>query len=135
MQLPPLSAHHERVLDGLRSICLRLPDTSEAIKWGCPHFLVGEKIFVGFGPYGGRFTIGTKQTLVDQALLVEDPRFFRSPYVGKHGWVSLVVDGAEPDWALVEDLVGRSYRLIAPQRLVARLDAPAPEAGKRRKKA
>lgn len=133
MKLGELSKDQERVLGNLREICLALPDTSEAIKWGHPNFLVGLKIFAGYGYYGGRPTIGTKQTLVDQALLVEDPRFFRSPYVGKHGWVSLYTDGAV-DWGLVEDLVEKSYRLIAPRNQVAALDAAQAGAGQRRRK-
>ncbi len=133
MKLGQLSQDQERVLGNLREICLALPETSEAIKWGHPNFLVGPKIFAAFGFYGGRPTIGTKQTLVDQALLVTDPRFFRSPYVGKHGWVSLHTDGAV-DWGLVEDLVQKSYRLIAPARLVAALDAAEAGAGARRRK-
>jgi hypothetical protein len=55
-----------------------------------------------------------------------DPRrYFRPPYVGGRGWVGVYLDvpGAPVDWAEVAELVGEAYRVVAPRRLVARLDA------------
>ena len=52
-------------------------------------------------------------------LVGADPeRFFVPPYVGHKGWVGARLDG-RPDWDEVAALVRRSYRLIAPKRLVA----------------
>jgi hypothetical protein len=57
-----------------------------------------------------------------QAVLIgADPkRFFRPPYVGPKGWIGVRLDTA-PDWDEVSVIVARSYRLVAPQRLAARL--------------
>ncbi|MEM7305632.1 MAG: MmcQ/YjbR family DNA-binding protein [Planctomycetota bacterium] len=131
LSIPPGQAP---ILARIRKICLALPETSEAVKWGHPNFLVGKKIFAAYGVYHERPTFGSKQTLVDQALLVEDERFFRSPYVGKHGWVSMYTDG-RLDWGLVEDLLVKSYRLVAPKRLVATLDGATDAPPARRRKA
>jgi predicted DNA-binding protein (MmcQ/YjbR family) len=52
-----------------------------------------------------------------------NPRvFFVPPYVGSKGWVGIHLDGRVP-WQLVAELVSESYKLIAPKRLAARLDA------------
>ncbi len=40
-------------------------------------------------------------------------------YVGRYGWVSMDLTGKGLDWALVEDLVVDSYRLVAPKSLAA----------------
>ena len=49
-------------------------------------------------------------------------RFFVPPYVGHHGWVGMWLDG-EIDWEELTDLVDESYRMTAPKRLSAQLDA------------
>ena len=68
---------------------------------------------------------------VDQQALVQDERFFVSPYVGKHGWTSVYLD-KRVSWKVLEDLVRRSYRLIAPKRLVAALDGEPPRGAKKK---
>ena len=62
-----------------------------------------------------------------QELLVahDETRFFRPPYVGQHGWIGIRLDGA-PDWDELADLVEESYRMTAPKRLLAQLDASPP---------
>jgi predicted DNA-binding protein (MmcQ/YjbR family) len=52
-----------------------------------------------------------------QEILLHDGRFIRTPYVGKHGWVSLRVVGPL-DWKEVRSLIKRSHRL-ASQRLTS----------------
>lgn len=72
----------------------------------------------------GAATLWVKSDLSTQAeLLAADPaRYFRPPYVGHHGWVGIRTDG-DVDWAEVSELVTDAFRLAAPKRLVARLDA------------
>jgi predicted DNA-binding protein (MmcQ/YjbR family) len=90
---------------------------------------VGEKIFAGWGTTGAGPSIGFKLEREHAAALVEDdPRFSRAPYVGQHGWVSMDLSGdvsGPTDWDEVRTLVEESYRLIAPKRSLAKL-APAP---------
>lgn len=116
----------DTILKRVRQICLALPDTKETPTWGKPHFRVGEKIFAGCSEReaGPGYTVGVKLEKAHAAALVtEDPRFTRAPYVGHAGWVSMELHG-RVDWGEVEDLVLESYRLIAPKRSQAKLDIP-----------
>lgn len=61
--------------------------------------------------YNGHLCICFKATLPLQQLLIEDPRFFKSPYIGNQGWVSLIAD-RRPNWKEVRRLVQESYRLV-----------------------
>jgi hypothetical protein len=62
------------------------------------------------------------------AMVAADPdRFFVPPYLGPRGWVGLLLDTPEVDWAEVGELVADSYRLVAPRRLAAQVvEPPAP---------
>ena len=105
-------------LSEMRRICLGLPETAETMTWGQPHFRVRGKIFAGFGDHGGIANIGFKLEREHADAAIRDPRFYRAPYVGAHGWVSMRVEGVR-DWKEVRALVLESYRLIAPKALWA----------------
>ena len=106
----------------VRDICLSLPDTRETPTWGEPHFRVGDKIFAGCGDHKGRQVLGFKLERAHAAACVKDPRFWPAAYVGHAGWVSM--DAALiSDWDEVAGLILESYRLIAPKRSLAKLDA------------
>jgi predicted DNA-binding protein (MmcQ/YjbR family) len=118
------------LLKQVRAICLALPEAVEVEAWGHPTFRVGKKIFAGFGEHEGRPSLGFKPFPAHEEKLLEDPRFFTPPYVGRFGWVSVWLDGPV-DWDQIRGLVTESYRQIAPKRLAAALDAldssPAPK--------
>ena len=114
-------ARNDRTLDKLRKICLALPDTKETITWGEPHFRVGDKIFCGYGDEKGKLAIGFKLEMDHAEAIVEDPRFWRAPYVGRYGWVSMDATSIK-DWEDVRELILESYRLIAPKKSLAKLD-------------
>ena len=109
-----------RYLEELRRLSGSFPETAEVEAWGHPTFRVRGKIFASFGEHEGEPSIGCKQTRPDQAVLVEDPRFFVAPYVGRHGWIGIRI--RKVDWPFVADLVEKSYRLIAPKRVIKTLD-------------
>lgn len=111
-------------LDRLRRIALALPETTEQVAWEeHPTFRVRNKIFVICSASGDGITV--KATKEDQeALVATHPRIRVAPYVGRYGWVAMDLAGAGLDWALVEDLVLESYRLIAPKKLAALVDGP-----------
>src|SRR3954447_22013485 len=106
-------------LDRLREICLALPEAEERETWGEPTMRVRDKIFAM--PKEHQLTF--KADPEERVALLEDPRFFVPPYVGTKGWLGLRLDGTAPDWDEVAELIAISYRLIAPKRLSARLDA------------
>jgi predicted DNA-binding protein (MmcQ/YjbR family) len=102
-----------RTLAKLRAICLALPNTKETLTWGSPHFRVGDKIFCGIGDEKGRLAIGFKLEMDHADAVIQDPRFWRAPFVGRYGWVSMGVT-PKMNWKQVKALVEESYRLIAP---------------------
>ena len=116
--------HPER-LEPLRRICLVLPEASEKEAWGDPTWRVRDRIFaMQKGNYeGGRPSVWVKAPsgMQDAIINSDRERFFVPPYVGHKGWVGVYLDGADPDWEEMTDLVEESYRLIAPKRLAAQL--------------
>jgi predicted DNA-binding protein (MmcQ/YjbR family) len=120
-----MKSNTQTVLRRVREICLALPDTIETLTWDKPHFRVHEKIFAGFNDENGVTTIGFKLEMEHSKAILEDPRFSRAPYVGHKGWVNMDVS-AIMDWNEVRDLIGESYRLIAPKKSLSKL------AGKKR---
>ncbi|MCE4225319.1 MmcQ/YjbR family DNA-binding protein [Methylobacterium sp. C25] len=109
----------------LRKICLALPEATEKETFGGPTFRVREKIFAMPRKGDGRPSVWMKAPAHAQEILIgADPsRFFAPPYVGPKGWIGMRLDDS-PDWSEVEALVTRSYRLIAPKRLAARVPQP-----------
>ncbi len=53
--------------------------------------------------------------------LLEDERFFPTPYMHHNGWLTLRLDG-EIDWGEVENLLLDSYRQQVLKRMVKALD-------------
>ena len=109
-----------------------MPEAHEVEAWGEPTFRVKNKLFAMHASsdthHGdGREGVWIKSAHVTQDMLVRaDPkRYFVPPYVGKSGWVGAYI-GRGADWEIIADLLRDAYRLTAPKKLVAQLDAPAP---------
>jgi predicted DNA-binding protein (MmcQ/YjbR family) len=105
------------ILKKLRKVCLALPGSEEGVSFGHPAFRVNGRIFAVLEEYKGELGICVKVEKELQGLFLTDPRFFRTPYIGKHGWVTLRVHAARLNWAEVADLVKASSRLVAPRRV------------------
>ncbi len=116
-------ATEKQILTKLRKFCLPLPEARETKTFGHPTFQAGKKTFAVVEEYHDDLTICVKATRAEQRRLCKHARFFVAPYVGKHGWTSLKVDG-KIDWAEVERLVVASYRHVALKRMLAALDEP-----------
>ncbi len=121
----PKSALSENstVLKKLREFCLELPETTETMSWGKPHFCVGKKIFVGAYQEDGRIIVGFQLEMGHAQQIVEDPRFW---LVGKKGGVCMDATNVK-DWQQVKNLVRESYCMLAPEKLskqVIKLSAP-----------
>lgn len=108
----------------LRAICLVLPEAEERETWEIPTYRIRGKIFALQSAIDERDAVWCKAQEGSQELLVQaDPeRFFVPPYLGHKGWVGMWLD-RRVDWRDVAELVRRSYRLIAPKKLVAGLDS------------
>jgi predicted DNA-binding protein (MmcQ/YjbR family) len=108
-------------LKRLRKICLSLPEVKEVVTWGHPTFRAGKKDFAVYEEYKGRPCLAFQAGLAGQQALMGDPRFYRTPYTGHRGWMSLYVD--QPlDWNEIRELVLRSYRLVALKRMLKAMD-------------
>jgi predicted DNA-binding protein (MmcQ/YjbR family) len=106
----------EAVLDRIRQISLALPESSETITFGNPAFQIAQKTYCVLEEYKGELSLAVKVGRERQARLLKDSRFYRTPYVGRFGWVSLRIHAAPVDWTEVQALIEDSYRLIAPRR-------------------
>jgi predicted DNA-binding protein (MmcQ/YjbR family) len=104
----------DAILKRLRKICLRLPAATEGITFGHPTFRVEKKMLAVLEEYKGELGICLKVGTLLQGVFLDDPRFFRTPYIGKHGWVTLRVHTAPLDWNEIRQLVKGSYDLVAP---------------------
>jgi len=73
----------------------------------------------------GRLAINCKAPRgVAQQLAKHAPDRFHIPkYVSHLGWVGLWLDTPQVDWAEVEAILVGAYRLTAPKKLIAELDA------------
>jgi predicted DNA-binding protein (MmcQ/YjbR family) len=119
-----------RTLERVRRLCLALPEAREALAWGHPVFKAGTKTFAAIEPVDSRASIAFRLDPTDVDLLLKRTPFFVTPY-GRGLWVSAWADAAL-DWALVGNLVERSYRIVALKRMLKALDdrvAPARHVG------
>ena len=111
----------------LRTICLALPTAVEALNHSHPCFSVNGKTFVMYllDHHGdGRCAMWCKAPPGAQGELVDaDPHhFFVPPYVGPRGWIGVHLDRGL-DWSIVAELARESFRMTAPKRVLASLDA------------
>src|ERR1700690_1433795 len=107
-----------QILVRLRNICRLLPGATETTTFGHPTFQANSRTFCVLEEYKGELGICVKVEKELQGIFLDDPRFFRTPYVGKHGWVTLRVYAARLNWTEVKDLVRGSYRLVLASRPV-----------------
>jgi len=69
------------MIERLRKICMALPDATETTNFDHPFFRVKNKPFCVF--HGA---IAFKVLKTEQNIFLEDPRFFKTPYMHHHGW-------------------------------------------------
>jgi hypothetical protein len=116
-------------LERLRAICTGFPEVTERPSHSAPTWFVrGKSSFVtywGDGHHDDQFPHlwcaappGAQAELVE----AEPERFFRPPYVGGRGWLGVRLDVAV-DWDEMAHICEEAYRVVAPKKLVAELDA------------
>ncbi len=106
----------EAILRRLRRICLSLPGATETLTFGHPTFQIARKTFAVLEEYKGELGICFKVGTLLQDVFLRDVRFFRTPYIGKHGWVTLRAHAAPLDWKEVRELARGSYQLVEPKK-------------------
>ena len=112
---PPAAA----LLTRLRKICSQLPDVEETVTFGHPTFKVAGKTFAVFEEYKSELGLALKVEKELQPIFLKDPRFYLTPYIGKHGWVTLRMNAKPLDWTEVREMLRGSYRLIATKKVGA----------------
>jgi predicted DNA-binding protein (MmcQ/YjbR family) len=120
-QIDPMkSPRGVAVLNRLRKICLRLPESREERQFGHPVWQAGKKTFALARHDGRRITLCFWVGVERQGLLTTDPRYQIPPYMGHNGWIALDVT-ADCDWEEVEALTLQSYRHFALKRMLRQL--------------
>ena len=108
--------------DTIRAFALSLPETREDHPWGEDVVKAGGKIFVFLGGTASRRMTVKLEESHAHALSVEgaEPTGYG---LGKAGWVTVPLRAPGVSLELLRDWVEESYRIVAPKRLVAELDA------------
>jgi predicted DNA-binding protein (MmcQ/YjbR family) len=117
---------YDRALKEVRALCLALPEAAEVEAWGHPTFRAGKKMFAAFGAAAGEMSLGLKVGDERQEDLLQDARFFPTPYAAHQGWVSLRI-GGRTDWDEVGGLIREAYRQVALKRMLRALEEQAGE--------
>lgn len=119
------------MLETVREIALALPEAREKISHGRPAFhTVKVHCYYGASQKVDGLWVQHPQSIVvhlsaaETAALSADPRSFVPAYLGPSGWLGIDLD-ERTDHDELAELIDESYRMVAPQRLVAQLDRPA----------
>ena len=101
------------LVEEIRRIALALPDATEELTWDDVNFRVRKKIFCFPAAYG--MTVKADPEELD--ALLGDPRFQLAAYVGRFGWVTMIVEPETVDLEELRELILTSYVQIAPKTL------------------
>ncbi len=111
------------------AICLGLPEVSVDRGRHLGFWVRGRRFawLVDDHHGDGRLALHCKAPPGENTAIVaaDAKRYFLPPYVAHRGWVGAWLDLEGIDWKRVEALLVEAYRLAAPRRLAAQLDAPA----------
>ena len=108
----------------LREICLAMPEVFEKEAWGeCTFRVTGGSMFAmtDNNHHGsGHVAVWVKAPAMVQEILVgSDPkRFFVPPYIGKQGWVGVLID-YRVKWDQVAAVLKDGYLLSMPKKMRA----------------
>jgi len=116
------------LLARVRALALALPGADEKVSHGRPAFFT-QKVFAYFGGTTKEEHSAGLHPPRLSVLLEPDERLamlaegaIAPAYLGPYGWVAVDL-GDATDWARIGELIDASFRVTAPRRLVAELDA------------
>jgi predicted DNA-binding protein (MmcQ/YjbR family) len=112
------STQGNELLSKVREIANQFPEVSEAVdKFGHTSFRVKDKPFIMMGENNEGASLAIKTLKTTQRLLLEQQeRFFKTPYIGQHGWTSLFTN-RELNWEELEGYIKEGYLQTAPKKL------------------
>lgn len=118
----------------LRAICGDLPGAEEYVMVHHPAFRVGKKPFViaGLSDKADKSpTLSVNLGAMMQGELLDDSRFEKTPYIGRHGWVTLhAKDSTQLE---IEQLVLSSWQRVAGKKHLASKSVAAAKPKPRKK--
>lgn len=104
--------------ESARRVCLVLPGAVEHIDgFGHTTFQINGKSFVRLGGGEKGPSLAFKSDRETQELLLQEEKFFKTPYIGHHGWTS-IRNPVEEDWNELSALIQEAYLRTAPKHLV-----------------
>ena len=114
------------VMERLRAIASALPETEEAQAWVGRYFRIRKKNFVhvlgiDHPKHGPQTLLILRADPEEREVLLKIGRPYFQPGWGTNT-LGVAVDG-DTDWSEVAELVTESYRVLAPKKLTALLDA------------
>ncbi len=115
----------DKLLAKLRTLCQKFPEFKEVEAWGHPTFRAGKKMFAAYGDDHEGPTLGVKVGFDRQDELLNDNRFFPTPYAARQGWVSLHL-GGKTNWTEIAGLLEEAYRQVALKRMLTAFEADRP---------
>lgn len=111
-----------KLIARVRKQTARLPEVAVSVDgFGHTTFKVGRRSIALIGAGEGSGSLSIKATPETQRNLIGRGPWFRTPFIGQHGWVTAWGD-AVLDWEEIDDLLEDAYRLAAPKRLIKQLD-------------
>lgn len=94
----------------IRDFCLALPEAIVVLQFGHPFYKWRAKPFAIYSDEVGE-TLSIKVEKQVQPIFLEDSRFEKTKYVGRHGWVTLTLD-SKIQIEEVEELIRGSYDFV-----------------------
>lgn len=112
------SIQGNELLSKVREIAIQFPEVTEAVdKFGHTSFRVKDKPFIMMGENEEGASLAIKTLKTTQQLLLEQPeRFFKTRYIGQHGWTSLFTN-QDLNWEEIEGYIKEAYLQTAPKKL------------------
>ena len=133
-----VNAYTGRIFDGewllgkARELAMQMPEAEERPSHGAPGWRTGGKSGKYFAYFSDQhhgvehIALLAKTSGQDEmaALIDRDPdTFFKPAFYGASGWVGIILNRPDCDWAQVEHWLKRSWQAVAPKRLTKLLDA------------
>lgn len=101
----------------IRKHCAQFPEVAEKIDlFGHTSFRISDKPFVILGGMESvLLSIKADKHMQEFLLQQADTNFRKTPYIGQHGWIT-VIDLERADWKELEELITEGYYRTAPKK-------------------
>jgi len=101
-------------LERIRKLCLALPNAEEVHPFSAQDsfWRTNGNWFASHGEWKGDWLLSVRVEPGLKDVFLDDPRFLKTPYLGRNNWVSLKLD-PKPDWREIKALLGSSHEIAA----------------------